>query len=147
MCDEAIEGKKYLRRLTQRVGKRKTLSFPCLSSSTLPKDLDGSQDPWNDSVSQLNHWHNIFYDATQVKWGLGNLLLIPHFFASLKDCRCCFGHTCYEDRPMWCSVLCVCLVTQWCLTLCDPMDCSPLGTFVHRIVQARNTGVGCYFFF
>ena len=26
---------------------------------------------------------------------------------------------------------------QSCLTLCDPMDCSPLGTSVHRILQAR----------
>ena len=30
----------------------------------------------------------------------------------------------------------VCLVTQLCPTLCDPMDCSPLGSSVHRILQA-----------
>ena len=29
------------------------------------------------------------------------------------------------------------LVTQWCLTLCDPMDCSPPGSSVHGILQAR----------
>ena len=29
------------------------------------------------------------------------------------------------------------LVTQLCLTLCDPMDCSPPGSFVHGILQAR----------
>ena len=29
------------------------------------------------------------------------------------------------------------LVTQSCLTLCDPMDCSPLGFSVHGILQAR----------
>ena len=28
-------------------------------------------------------------------------------------------------------------VTQSCLTLCDPMDCSPPGSFVHGILQAR----------
>ena len=28
-------------------------------------------------------------------------------------------------------------VSQSCLTLCDPMDCSPLGSSVHRISQAR----------
>ena len=28
-------------------------------------------------------------------------------------------------------------VTQSCLTLSDPMDCSPPGTFVHWIFQAR----------
>ena len=29
------------------------------------------------------------------------------------------------------------LVTQSCLTLCDPVDCSPPGSSVHRILQAR----------
>ena len=28
-------------------------------------------------------------------------------------------------------------VTQWCLTLCDPMDCSLPGSSVHGIFQAR----------
>ena len=32
---------------------------------------------------------------------------------------------------------CYCSVTQSCLTLCDPMDCSPPGSSVHRIFQAR----------
>ena len=31
----------------------------------------------------------------------------------------------------------VCSVAQSCLTLCDPMDCSPLGSSVHGILQAR----------
>ena len=26
---------------------------------------------------------------------------------------------------------------QSCMTLCDPMDCSPLGSSVHGILQAR----------
>ena len=29
------------------------------------------------------------------------------------------------------------LVTQSCQTLCDPMDCSPPGSFVCGILQAR----------
>ena len=36
------------------------------------------------------------------------------------------------------------LAAQLCLTLCNPMDCSPLGSSVHGILQAKNTGVGCY---
>ena len=36
-----------------------------------------------------------------------------------------------------------CLVTQWCLTLCNPMDGSPPGSSVHGIL--RNTRVGCHF--
>ena len=31
----------------------------------------------------------------------------------------------------------VVLVIQSYLTLCDPMDCSPPGSSVHRILQAR----------
>ena len=34
--------------------------------------------------------------------------------------------------------MCVCvLVTQSCPTLCDPMNCSPPGSFVHGILQVR----------
>ena len=32
---------------------------------------------------------------------------------------------------------CCCLVTQMCPTLCDPIDCSPPGSSVHGISQAR----------
>ena len=42
-------------------------------------------------------------------------------------------------RPsqLWC--LCVwCTHTQSCLTLCNPMDCSPPGSSVHGTVQARK---------
>ena len=37
-----------------------------------------------------------------------------------------------------CVCVCVCvLVTQLCLTLCNPMDCGLPGSFVHGISQAR----------
>ena len=38
---------------------------------------------------------------------------------------------------MWISRKCEVLVTQSCLTLCDPMNCSPPGSCVHEIFQAR----------
>ena len=41
--------------------------------------------------------------------------------------------------------VCVCEVAQSCPTLCDPVDCSPPGSSVHGILQAKNTGVGCHF--
>ena len=34
-------------------------------------------------------------------------------------------------------LLCVCEVAQSCPTLCDPVDCSPPGSSVHGILQAR----------
>ena len=36
------------------------------------------------------------------------------------------------------------LVTELCLTLCDPMDCSPPGFSVHGILRGKNTGVGSH---
>jgi len=38
-------------------------------------------------------------------------------------------------------------VTQSCLTLCDPMDCSLPGSFVHGIFQARVLEWGAIAFF
>ena len=36
------------------------------------------------------------------------------------------------------------LVTQRCPTLCNPMDCSPPGSSIHRDSPGKNTGVGCH---
>ena len=38
----------------------------------------------------------------------------------------------------------LCLVTQSCLTLCNPTDCSLPGSSVHRDSPGKNTGVGCH---
>ena len=37
------------------------------------------------------------------------------------------------------------LVAKSCLTLCDPMDCSPPGSSVRGDSPGKNTGVGCHF--
>ena len=36
-------------------------------------------------------------------------------------------------------------VSQLCLTLCDPMDCSPPASSIHGIFPDKNTGVGWHF--
>ena len=33
---------------------------------------------------------------------------------------------------------------QSCLTVCDPMDCSPPGSSAHGDSPGKNTGVGCH---
>ena len=39
---------------------------------------------------------------------------------------------------VWCDLsVCTCSVAYLCPTLCDPMDCSPPGSSVRRISQAR----------
>ena len=42
-------------------------------------------------------------------------------------CFCCFQTKKVKE-----------LVSQSCLTLCNPMDCSPPGSSVHGILQART---------
>ena len=37
------------------------------------------------------------------------------------------------------KLLCV-LVAQLCPTLCDPVNCSPPGSFIHVILRARILG-------
>ena len=51
-------------------------------------------------------------------------------------CECAGGSLCVPPassqlHPCW-------LVTQSCPTVCDPMDCSPPGSSVHGILQARR---------
>ena len=40
----------------------------------------------------------------------------------------------------------MCLVTQWCPALCNPLDYSPSGSSVHGIDSpSKNTGVSWHF--
>ena len=49
-----------------------------------------------------------------------------------------FGHLMQRVLCILSSFSCV------CLTFCDPMDCSPPGSSVQGILQARISGVGCH---
>ena len=46
------------------------------------------------------------------------------------------------------SIVCVCvrvvLVSQLCVTFCNPLGCSPPGSSGHGILQGKNTGVDCH---
>ena len=44
------------------------------------------------------------------------------------------------------ATVCACSVVHSCSTLCDRMGCSPPGSSVHGILQAKITGVGGHFF-
>ena len=61
-------------------------------------------------------------------WNLTNLL-------RFWDCEC-YGIE-YIYLSIYIYISCCCLVTQSCLTFCDPMDCSSPGSCVHGISQAR----------
>ena len=58
------------------------------------------------------------------------------YIHTCKNNRChCLTPFLLCTRSSWCAVLC--LVAQSCPTLCDPMDCSPPGSSIHGILQAR----------
>ena len=38
-------------------------------------------------------------------------------------------------------------VAQLCLTLCNPLDCSPPGSSIHGILPGKSTIVGCHILF
>ena len=42
-----------------------------------------------------------------------------------------------QFQAVFLGFCCLCSVVQSCLTLCSPMNCSPLGSSVHGILQAR----------
>ena len=51
--------------------------------------------------------------------------------------RRCLTRTPRSYLSIHCCCCCCCSVTQSCLTLCNPMDCSQPGSSVHGIFQAR----------
>ena len=58
----------------------------------------------------------------------------------------CIGRQILYCWANWEALCCAvfCLVAQSCLTLCNPMDCSPPGSSVHGNSPGKNTGVGCH---
>ena len=40
--------------------------------------------------------------------------------------------------------MCLCLVAQSCLTLCNPVDCRQWGSSVHGDFPGKNIGAGCH---
>ena len=50
----------------------------------------------------------------------------------------------YTRIHSWGYIYVLCLTAQSCLTLCDPVDCSLPGSFVHGDSPGKNTRVGCH---
>ena len=62
------------------------------------------------------------------------LLSQPAPFISRSQLTCHFPPEAFSDHLIW---RCVCAKSlQSCLTLCDPMDCTPPGSSVHGLLQA-----------
>ena len=63
--------------------------------------------------------------------------LVSHLRASFFRVSVKWGYYCAASAYVDTKVKWVSEVTQSCPTLCDPMDCSPPGSSVHGILQAR----------
>ena len=78
-------------------------------------------------------------------WSVKNMLVCNFFFPLImKDIGLCLKIgliLALKGKPK-CPVKVKVLVTQSCLTLCDPMDCSPPGPWNS---SGKNTGAGCHF--
>ena len=80
------------------------------------------QAPLSMELYRQEYWRGILYIYLYI-------MLLIHF--------CCIAETGTEVQSN-CESDVKLLVAQLCLTLCDLMDCSPPGSSVHEIVQART---------
>ena len=82
------------------------------------------EDVWFPGVSKKKGWYAWDHPASFAVSGcLGRCVCVC-------VCVCACVHACV------CAHMCV--LPQSCLTLCDPMDCSPPSSSVHGISQART---------
>ena len=120
------------------------------SQQVLIKDQLATVDPWTTWVWIVlwAHWLGIFFQEicttaarhdrvesanVELRVGRAGCQVIGRFSIArtqlLQSLHC--------SRVSWMGAGTMCLVTQLCPTLCDPMDCSPPGSSVHGILQAR----------
>ena len=55
------------------------------------------------------------------------------------------AHKMGKNTQLLLKNVCLCLATQSCLTVSNPMDCSPPGSSVCGYSPGKNIGVGCHF--
>ena len=67
----------------------------------------------------------------------GKSLLKGHVYNSSNSCWWGFPTKRLKNHVL-------CLVTQACLTLWDPVACSLPGSAIHGVSPGKNTGVGCH---
>ena len=76
------------------------------------------------------------YTWLYLKWTTNKDLLSSTRICSML-CGSLDARGIWGRMDTWIRMPCVCLVAQLCPTLCDPMDCSPPDSSVHRSFQAR----------
>ena len=89
---------------------------------------------WSPIVGPMEH--SLFFFFFVFACGIPQKLLLAKDLINLKLNKAKVVSDTYSLRNA-CPLLCVCLVTQSCQALCDPLDYSLLGSFVHGILQVR----------
>ena len=93
----------------------------------------------NSKVSEVFHQH--FQRLRELTF-----VLEKNFFQSIVDLQCCVSFR-YTTNEHVCVCVCVCVCVravccakwlQSCLPLCNLINCSPPGSSVHGILQARK---------
>ena len=85
----------------------------------------GGEGTTEDEMAGWHHW----LDAHEFGW-------TPGVADGQGGLACWDSWGCKEsDTTEWTEL--ICLITQSCPNLCDPLDCSPPGSYVHGIFQAR----------
>ena len=139
-CEESIVGSPFFK--DEKIkGSKKICHLPRVCGSQVAE--------WGLSPDHLNHFlleedvkinagthcFSFYIQVYNSVFRLGFFFFFPHSLPFLKVLG-------FKKNPIKnCSVLC--LVIQSCLTLCDPMDCSPPGSSIHGESPGKNTGVSC----
>ena len=88
----------------------------------------------------IAHWNNLNFSATPHDYMRGELKVTAHSFVLLQLSSEIFVPPLEALWQLW-PIEYACMhsqLLQLCPTLCDPMDCSPPGSSVHGILQART---------
>ena len=101
------------------------------------------------SVNIFECIHGVLYRNTKMKYSKMLIPVLAKYSRILGDAyflpciillyfpNCLNAHIISIYQKYYITTMCVCSVAQLCLTLCNPMDCSPPNSSVHGIFQAR----------
>ena len=113
---------------------------------TLKDDLSSHKTTWKNPKCKLlnesSQFEKVTYHVIPAKWHSEKDKTIEMIKAVKVSCLPSLADACSQH---WNTSLHASSVTKLYLTLCDPMECSPPGSSVHRILQARKLRVACHF--
>ena len=92
---------------------------------------------WVDVAAAAEDCKALRWSFTSCKWQLVILVPLVHFYDLSLKVSIWGNRATSTERPCPGCGCCCRLVTQSCPTLCNTKDCSPPGSSVHGILQAR----------